>query len=115
METFFYWAEVLNSLRVVLTVMTFICALVGGIAFLIWASDEEERVLKAVRAAMSLALALGILATVIPSKQTLYLMKGGALVEQVMQQSEDAKELPENTLKFINEYLKKQTEELKKK
>ena len=52
--------------------------------------------------------------TFIPTKQTYLLMSGGRAIDNAINASPEIKELPENTLMLLNEYIKTATENIKK-
>lgn len=64
-----------------------------------------------------LSAIIAIVATIIvaftPSRETYLLMKGGAVVDKAITNNGELKEIPENTLNLLNEYIKTVTGELK--
>lgn len=49
-----------------------------------------------------------------PTKQTYLFMCGGAAVDSIVEDNPEVKELPGNTLNLLNEYIKLETEKIKK-
>ena len=49
----------------------------------------------------------------VPNKQTFLFMVGGAVVDNAIEHKPEIKELPENTLNLLNEYIKEATDDVR--
>ena len=105
---FFYWAEILNTLKIILLS-------VGGVGFVfmgIWnlVSLGDDRIKPKWLIACVVAMVIGAF---LPSKKTVYIMAGVDVVEEVVN-NEEVQNITNNTLEAINLYLEKTKSELEK-
>ena len=116
MEKLFYFSNVLDGLNTLFVVLM-ILAGISAVAFLIFAISEydEDDVKKYVKATIASVVVffvsiLGII--FVPDKKTYLLMKGGKAVDVAIENNEEIRDIPENTLNLLNEYIKTVTNEL---
>lgn len=105
---FFYWAEILNTLKIILLS-------VGGVGFVFmgfWnlVSWGDDRIKPKWIIACVVAIVIGAF---FPSKKTVYIMAGIDFVEEVVN-NEEVQNISNNTLEVINLYLEKTKSELEK-
>ena len=122
MEKIFYLAQILGGLNTFSTVLL-ICSFILLITTLIaWAigfcecdSDLTNASKKLIKPAVIGIIVGALLNIFVPSKETFLFMVGGKVVDSAISNNPEIKELPENTLNLLNEYIKTATEQLKTK
>lgn len=121
MERIFYLAQVfggLNTLCVVLVSLlttTFIFVVIGVIASKNEGDEIPKEVTKMFRTIL-LIIFISILGVIfIPTKKTFLFMVGSRAVDSIVEENPKVKELPENTINLLNEYIKAETEKVKAK
>ena len=121
MEKIFYLAQVLGGLNTLCAVLTGILSatfIFIAIEIIISKSegDETPKEMTKMFNAIPLILIISIIGIIfIPSKQTFLFMIGGKAVDSIVEENPEVKELPENTLNLLNEYIKAETEKVKAK
>lgn len=122
MEKLFYLAQILGGLNTVfkiLLVCSFILLFTALISWGIASCDLDEGMEKCSKKLIKPALIgiiVGALLNIfVPSKETFLFMVGGKVVDSAIANKPEIKELPENTLNLLNEYIKTATEQLKTK
>lgn len=118
MEKVFYLAEVFDSIKFVSTLISVavgIIALVVTIFSFGSVLDEDERMMvnKAKRLTVSIATIFTIIAIICPSKKTYIYMNVGKYVDETTVANPEVKELPENAILLLNEYVKRELKEIK--
>ena len=121
METFFYWVEICEDLKILFLLVTIIAGtslLAIFVSLLAEYADYDEISkkswqIKIYKTVIVILLISSLGAIFIPSKKTLYLMKGVGLVEEIMQ-DEKVKQLPDKTIDYLNALLDKELEKNKK-
>ena len=120
MEKIFYYASVFETFRIIAGLILAI-GLIAFIGFFIYAIDEYVHYgknedlsffIKADALCLLIVLFSSLIVVFIPSRETYLLMKGGKVVDTAINNNEDLKNIPENTLNLLNEYIKTVTEEL---
>ena len=118
MEKVFYFAEVFDSIK-------FVSTLVGtamGIVALIVVTfslccdlDKDERIVinKAKKLSVSIAVIFTTIAIICPSKKTYIYMNVGKYVDETTVTNPEVKELPDNAILLLNEYVKRELKEIK--
>lgn len=122
MEKIFYLAQILgglNTVSIVLLVCSFILLIttliVWAIGFCECDSDLTNASKKLIKPAVIGIIVGALLNIFVPSKETFLFMVGGKVVDSAIANKPEIKELPENTLNLLNEYIKTATEKLKTK
>lgn len=126
MERVFYYAQIIDGLN---TLFSFVCGACGiaaiylsVAAFVIYYdANDQESLIKckslrrwAIRVWSILAVAIvGII--FIPTKQTFLFMVGGHAVDSMIERHPGIKDIPGNTLDLLNEYIKAETEKIRRK
>lgn len=116
MEKFFYLLQIADAFNV----LTWIIAVISGllcifcVVGILSALDDNDiklckKSLKPCIIVLSIALLLGIF---VPTRKTLILMAGGKIIDQTIQNNPKIKEIPSNTIDLVNEYLKKEIQDL---
>lgn len=118
MEKVFYFAEVFESIKFVSTLVGVaigIVALVVIIFSFCSDLDEDERIMvnKARKLTVSIATIFTIIAIVCPTKKTYIYMNVGKYVDETTVTNPEVKELPENAILLLNEYVKRELKEIK--
>ena len=120
MESIFYFAQLFSGLNTV-SILAIIFGFLGSTIFLMegvvdYTNTENERSIFRKWAKKSfIILLIGIFGTVfIPSKETYLFMIGGKVVDNIVKDNPQVKEIPGNTLDLLNEYIKTKTEDLRK-
>lgn len=126
MENFFYYAEIcesLNNLCLIFIIFSILLSIAYTIASQVFSEEEANAenaenavVVKNIRKWLKRFIISSFISiflyVVLPSKQTLYLMKGFGIIEKTLNDS-TAKHLPSKTIELLNEYLDKELEQLK--
>lgn len=122
MEKIFYLAQILgglNTVSIVLLVCSFILLITALISWGLASCDYDEDAVKVSKKLMKpaiIGIIIGALLNIfVPSKETFLFMVGGKVVDSTIANKPEIKELPENTLNLLNEYIKTATEQLKTK
>lgn len=124
MENFFYYAEIcesLNNLFLTFIIFSILLSIAYSIASQVFSEEganaENAVIVKNIRKWLKRFIISSFISIflyiVMPSKQTLYLMKGFGIIEKTLNDS-TAKHLPSKTIELLNEYLDKELELLKK-
>lgn len=118
MEKIFYFAEIFDSLKLVSTLIGFaigIVALVVTILSFCTDLDKDERILliKHRKLTVPIATIFTIIAIVCPTEKTYIYMKVGKYVDEITVTNPEVKELPENAILLLNEYVKRELKEIK--
>lgn len=120
METFFYWAEVLETLRIISIIFCTIAVILGSVLYGCFLGDHyrydgtenvtlskfEKKVIRICFTTFFVTLPLGIF---LPSKATMYKMKGVGIIQEIMNNA-NAEKIPEKTFQLIDKYLSKELE-----
>lgn len=120
MEKIFYLAQVCGSLsalsKVIMIISTIVCVL-SAILYCCANEDYDETEVKVCSKLCKISLLFVIISTLlvvfVPDKKTFLFMVGGYVVDSVVEDHPNVKEIPGNTLDLLNEYIKTTTEELK--
>lgn len=118
MEKVFYLAEVFDSIKFV---STLISVAVGIIALVVTMlsfcsnldKDESIPLNKARKLTVPIAIIFTIIAIVCPTKKTYIYMNVGKYVDETTVTNPEVKELPENAILLLNEYVKRELKEIK--
>lgn len=119
MDKFFYWAEVMDGLKIfclTVGIISIIAFIVFGIAMIIEYDDYRDKdsnygFYKKFANKLFVICVLSWLITIfLPSKKTIYLMRGFGALEECVKNA-DAEKIPEKTIRLLDKYLE---EELKK-
>ena len=119
MEKIFYLAQVVNGLSTVFTVFLIISSVISVILLIGYACEKSEgnkeadSLLKIVKKVLVVFIISLVGAVFVPSKETFLFMVGGSVVDQAMEHKPEIKELPENTLELLNEYIKTATDKVR--
>ena len=121
METFFYWVDICEHLKILFFVATIIAVISLFAIFISLLTEYEDYdeipkkswQIKIYKPIIVILLISSFGAIFIPSKKTLYLMKGVGLVEEIMQ-DEKVKQLPDKTIDYLNALLDKELKKNKK-
>lgn len=116
MESIFYFAEVFDSAKFVSQALG---TAIGIIAFILIVLsfcldlDEDERIVinKARKLTTIITVIFIVIAIVCPSKQAFIFMMVGKCVDDTVMSNLEVKELPENAILLINEYVKRELKE----
>lgn len=131
----FYFADVVETLRVVLLVLIILSTILFIISLiwrLIYRFDNYEDIdsetingelnlerlryltLQKLNRIGLITLILSIILRIVtPSKNTIYLMAGGKLVDMTIENNPQIKEVPGKTIDLLNAWLEKETGEIK--
>ena len=122
MDRIFYLAQIfdgLNTLFIILLIAATSVGIAGLITSLFAIAEEQD---KFAEIGLKISKWSGILAVIfalglifIPTKQTYLFMVGGRVIEQIVDDNPEIKELPGNTIELLNEYIKEETEEIRAK
>lgn len=127
----FYFADIVDSLEtalgwfLALSVVLFIATFIGRLIYRFdsyYDIDSEKtesgnlnpdrqkylHILKLNRIGLVTLLLLSILIVVTPSKNTIYLMAGGKLVDMTIENNPQIKEVPGKTIDLLNAWLEKE-------
>lgn len=111
-----YWITVLGDLNTVCTVVFLVALVMGGGLTVAWIVNDEVGCVSKIKGALKVFCVfalLGLLGCVfVPSTENLYAIYGVGSVIDCCKNSDEAKKLPDNTVKAINKYLE-QTAEVK--
>lgn len=133
MEKIFYSAQVIGGLHTMFSIILGVCmvaALFVTIGAIVNAADYDDAVdrrrnnaeesLWGYRVFKKWATILWVVVLFsacvkifVPNKQTFLFMVGGAVVDNAIEHKPEIKELPENTLNLLNEYIKEATENVR--
>ena len=122
MEKIFYTAHILDTLNTFLIIFWVVALIVFAVFFVemvveydSYGRNDEDFKFYQKGALWSLlaAIILGCGVIVTPDKETYLLMTGGRVVDYTIDNNPEIKEIPENTISLVNEYLKTVTNELK--
>jgi fumarate reductase subunit C len=118
MEKFFYLGQIFGVINTIGEGIALI-AIIATCVFLIFyfcasAENDESKPIfvKGLKASIIASIIACIIATLVPSKQTWYLMKGGEIVDTLNEGGRISK-TAEKTLDLINNYLDEQLERMK--
>ena len=123
MERLFYLAKVFDGLNSTFEVFLVLTAMGFGVAVIValgnyYSNGEENKWYKAASKwakILFVALLFNIMAyTFIPDKETFLFMMGGKVVDQTIENNPEVKDLPGNTIDLLNEYIKAETEKIRK-
>ena len=116
MSKIFYLAQIFNALHTLGTVIfAFGLAAVIMLGIALMVEDGSDDIKTGFKFSLVVTI-LGLLATVfVPTRETYLFMKAGDGVEQFVNSSDSAKELPSNTIDLLNEYIKAETAKVKEK
>ena len=116
MENIFYFSQVfgvLNTILIIGFVLTTAVAVIALIAHTMNRCDdsmsEAETCMKWFKRSMIVAFLFALPMTFIPSKQTYLFMAGGKVVDDIVKNNPEVKDIPNNTLNLLNEYIKAET------
>lgn len=118
MEKVFYFAEVLDSIKFVSTLIGVVIGIIALIVIILSCCtdfDEDERIVinKAIKLTVPIATIFTIVAIVCPTKKTYIYMNVGKYVDETAITNPEVKELPENAILLLNEYVKRELKEIK--
>lgn len=123
MEKIFYTAQVFEGLYILMCVIFGVC-LATAFALMLFGycskvEDKEDETAKKYFHKMRVwgaAALIGVLGMIfMPTKQTYIFMVGGRAVDEAISVNPEIKELPNNTLNLLNEYIKLETEKVREK
>ena len=118
MEKFFYLGQILgltNTIGQVVAILAIITIVILLIFLLCICNDDNEYkplFIKGLRSSIIIGIVACLIAALVPSKQTWYLMKGGEIVDTLNEGGRISK-TAEKTLDLINSYLDEQLERMK--
>ena len=122
MEKIFYIAHILDTLNTFLIIFWVVAMLAFAVFFVEMIieydsygknSDDFKLYQKGTLWSLLAGIILGCGTIVTPDKDTYLLMMGGRVVDYTVNHNPEIKEIPENTISLVNEYLKTVTNELK--
>lgn len=135
MEKLFYYAQVIGGLHILFSVICVIggfaavCTTIGAIYTAREADDddyysvsERQELLLTYKNVRKWAVRLWCILVVavmgnifIPTKQTFLFMVGGRAVDNMIENKPEIKEIPGNTFELLNEYIKAETDKIRRK
>ena len=121
MEKIFYFAQLFNSLNtlfITLVIISIVTLIFTGLRCICepYLNNEEISVVKKITKYIILSLIIGTLGlTFCPTKQTYLFMVGGKVVDKLVENNPQLKEIPGNTIDLLNEYIKLETEKIRNK
>ena len=121
MRDIFYISRVLGTVNMLFTitfVIATLIAIIGTICFLSETmnsklDEEEKMVFRWIKGLWIYVVISGLCMIFIPDQKTYLFMTGGSVVDNIIEEKPEIKELPGNTLNLLNEYIKKETGKLK--
>lgn len=118
MEKVFYFAEVFDSIKFVSTLIGVVIGIIALIVIILSCCtdfDEDERIVinKARKFTVPITIIFTIVAIVCPTKNTYIYMNVGKYVDETAITNPEVKELPENAILLLNEYVKRELKEIK--
>ena len=120
MEKLFYLAQVFDGLHALFVAAVVISGILVGIAVLaIPCSEFDDDVVPKCKQMIKkytpvlIIGALGIIFT--PTKETFLFMIGGKAVDTLVENNPEVSEIPSNTINLLNEYIKSETEKIRRK
>ena len=122
MEKLFYLAQIFGNLHSA-SIALFIASLIFlGILLIVWGAascDLDEDTVKIskkmIKPTLICVIVGALLNIFVPSKETFLFMMGGKVVDSAISNNPEIKELPENTLNLLNEYIKSITKDIESK
>lgn len=127
MGNIFYFAKVFGGLNTAFAVFMILAGIISVILIIGWfieandldENDEDEARVKHVwYKGMVTALIIFFVSIFgnifVPDSKTYLLMVGGSAVEKAIENNSEVEEIPKNTLILLNEYIKSETNKLKK-
>lgn len=119
MEKIFYLAQVFGAINRLAILFLFI-GLVGtiipaGFYLSDEVNDKDRTILKKIIKFCLASLIIGISCIIfVPKEKTYLFMVGGRYIDSVVSENPEIQELPKNTIELLNEYIKSETENLRK-
>lgn len=122
MEKIFYFAQVCNSLSnlsIVLLIVFGITLLISSIFYICAKGDCDDDAAeisgRVCKISAPIVIIAALMAIFVPNKKTFLFMVGGRVVDSIVDDHPEVKEIPGNTLDLLNEYIKTATTDLKQK
>lgn len=122
MEKIFYFAQVCNGLSnfsIVLLIVSGVAlffSIVGYINAKVECDDHAEEISGTTcKVFAPIVIIAALMVIFVPTKQTFLFMVGGHVVDSIVDDHPEVKEIPGNTLDLLNEYIKTATADLKRK
>ena len=117
MEQIFYLAQAFGTIHNIGCTIASLSGLVLVVATIgIFANDTKDgsELCKKISRRMAAIVSISLLfCAFMPRRETYLLMAGGRVIDMAAADSPEIKELPENTLNLLNEYIKQSTERIR--
>ena len=122
MEKIFYFAQVCNGLSNLSIILLIVCGITLLISSVFYFSakgtrdeDAEKISGRICKISAPIVIIAALMVIFVPNKQTFLFMAGGHVVDSIVDDHPEVKEIPGNTLDLLNEYIKTATADLKQK